>query len=152
MLKSYTPLLARLFIFQCSVSPSLVVVMALAFSTLNPLFPTLGSKQGITCPPGNAAYNVSKAAVKTLTEQLAHELRTAESTCSAHLFIPGWTWSAMTGNDGIKEKPSGAWTAEQTVEYMLTKVDKGAFYVVCPVRPFSPFLIYVYIRRSTRRS
>lgn len=27
------------------------------------------SKQGITCPPGNAEYNVSKAAVKTYTEQ-----------------------------------------------------------------------------------
>jgi NAD(P)-dependent dehydrogenase (short-subunit alcohol dehydrogenase family) len=28
-----------------------------------------GSKQGITCPPGNAGYNVSKAVVKTYTEQ-----------------------------------------------------------------------------------
>ena len=28
-----------------------------------------GSKQGITCPPGNAGYNVSKAAVKVYTEQ-----------------------------------------------------------------------------------
>src|SRR5579872_6074279 len=37
----------------------------------------VGSKQGITTPPGNAAYNVSKAGVKVLTEQLAHELRQA---------------------------------------------------------------------------
>jgi NAD(P)-dependent dehydrogenase (short-subunit alcohol dehydrogenase family) len=28
-----------------------------------------GSKQGITTPPGNAGYNVSKAAVKVYTEQ-----------------------------------------------------------------------------------
>jgi len=28
-----------------------------------------GSKQGITTPPGNAGYNVSKAAVKVFTEQ-----------------------------------------------------------------------------------
>ena len=28
-----------------------------------------GSKQGITCPPGNAGYNVSKAAIKCYTEQ-----------------------------------------------------------------------------------
>lgn len=28
-----------------------------------------GSKQGITCPPGRAGYNVSKAAVKVFTEQ-----------------------------------------------------------------------------------
>ena len=34
-----------------------------------------GSKQGITCPPGNTAYNVSKAGVKVVTEALAHELR-----------------------------------------------------------------------------
>ena len=34
-----------------------------------------GSKQGITTPPGNTAYNVSKAGVKVLTEALAHELR-----------------------------------------------------------------------------
>src|SRR6516164_8431633 len=34
-----------------------------------------GSKQGITCPPGNTAYNVTKAGVKVLTEGLAHALR-----------------------------------------------------------------------------
>ena len=34
-----------------------------------------GSKQGITTPPGNPAYNVSKAGVKVFTEALAHELR-----------------------------------------------------------------------------
>ena len=34
-----------------------------------------GSKQGITTPPGNTAYNVSKAGVKVFTEALAHELR-----------------------------------------------------------------------------
>src|SRR5687767_9596223 len=45
-----------------------------------------GSKQGITNPPGDAAYNVSKAGVKTLTEQLAHELSAAsDGRISAHL-------------------------------------------------------------------
>ena len=34
-----------------------------------------GSKQGITNPPGNAIYNISKAALKTYTEALEHELR-----------------------------------------------------------------------------
>ena len=34
-----------------------------------------GSKQGITTPPGDPAYNVSKAGVKALTEALQHELR-----------------------------------------------------------------------------
>ena len=45
-----------------------------------------GSKQGITNPPGNPAYNVSKAGVKALTEALQHELRnTAGHQVSAHL-------------------------------------------------------------------
>ncbi len=34
-----------------------------------------GSKQGITTPPGDTAYNVSKAGIKALTEGLAHTLR-----------------------------------------------------------------------------
>ena len=34
-----------------------------------------GSKQGITCPPGDTAYNITKAGVKVLTEGLAHSLR-----------------------------------------------------------------------------
>src|ERR1700760_619775 len=33
-----------------------------------------GSKQGITTPPGDPAYNVSKAGVKAFTEALQHEL------------------------------------------------------------------------------
>jgi short-subunit dehydrogenase len=37
-----------------------------------------GSKQGITTPPGNPAYNVSKAGVKVVTEALQHELRGTE--------------------------------------------------------------------------
>ena len=52
-----------------------------------------GSKQGITTPPGNLAYNVSKAALKTYTEGLAHELRnTPGAELSAHLLIPGFTY------------------------------------------------------------
>ncbi len=31
-----------------------------------------GSKQGITTPPGNTPYNVSKAGVKVTAEALAH--------------------------------------------------------------------------------
>ena len=37
-----------------------------------------GSKQGITTPPGDTAYNVSKAGVKVLTEAVAHELRVVD--------------------------------------------------------------------------
>ena len=56
-----------------------------------------GSKQGITCPPGDTAYNVSKAGVKVVTEALAHELRNIEGCrVSAHLLIPGFTFTGMT--------------------------------------------------------
>ena len=34
-----------------------------------------GSKQGITTPPGDPAYNVAKAGVKAFTEALQHHLR-----------------------------------------------------------------------------
>ncbi|KAJ3729442.1 hypothetical protein C8R42DRAFT_651910 [Lentinula raphanica] len=92
-----------------------------------------GSKQGITNPPGNAAYNASKAAVKSLTESLAHELREKpNSNVTAHLFIPGWTYTNLTGALTQTEKPAGAWSAEETVLYMLDKVRAGDFYVLVP--------------------
>lgn len=52
-----------------------------------------GSKQGITNPPGNPAYNASKAAVKSLAEGLDWELR--KSPTSVHLLVPGWTHTGM---------------------------------------------------------
>ncbi len=53
-----------------------------------------GSKQGITTPPGNAPYNVSKAGVKAVTEALAHELRNREGChTTAHLLIPGFVYT-----------------------------------------------------------
>ncbi len=74
-----------------------------------------GSKQGITTPPGDPAYNVSKAGVKAFTEALQHELRnTPGCQVSAHLFIPGFVFTGLTAR-GRTEKPAGAWTAEQTV-------------------------------------
>ncbi|MGA7803498.1 SDR family NAD(P)-dependent oxidoreductase [Bradyrhizobium sp.] len=91
-----------------------------------------GSKQGITTPPGDPAYNVSKAGVKAFTEALQHELRsTAGCQISAHLFIPGFVFTGLTAR-GRTEKPAGAWTAEQTVDFMLQRVDTGDFYILCP--------------------
>jgi len=92
-----------------------------------------GSKQGITNPPGNAAYNASKAAVKSLTESLAHELRERpDSNVTVHLFIPGWTHTSLAGGNAASSKPAGAWTPEETVLYMLDKVRAGDFYILCP--------------------
>lgn len=90
-----------------------------------------GSKQGITTPPGNPAYNASKALVRVLTEQLAHELRKAEAPISAHLFVPGFTYTGMIAR-AIPEKPASAWTSEQTVDYFIGRMAKGDFYILCP--------------------
>ncbi len=88
-----------------------------------------GSKQGITLPPGNSAYNVSKAGVKAFTELLAHELREAGGSVSAHLLIPGFT---HTGMSAAGEKPQAAWTADQVVDFMLHALEGGDFYILCP--------------------
>jgi NAD(P)-dependent dehydrogenase (short-subunit alcohol dehydrogenase family) len=91
-----------------------------------------GSKQGITCPPGNTAYNVSKAGVKVLTEALAHSLRNAEGArISAHLLIPGSTFTGMT-RGGRTEKPAGAWAPDQVADMLVDGMNKGDFYILCP--------------------
>jgi len=91
-----------------------------------------GSKQGITTPPGNPAYNVSKAGVKAFTEALQHELRnTPGCQISAHLLIPGFVYTGLTAG-GRVEKPAGAWTPEQTADFMLQKLEAGDFYILCP--------------------
>jgi NAD(P)-dependent dehydrogenase (short-subunit alcohol dehydrogenase family) len=91
-----------------------------------------GSKQGITTPPGDPAYNVSKAGVKAFTEALQHELRnTAGNTISAHLFIPGFVFTGLTAH-GRTEKPAAAWTPEQTVDFMIERLEAGDFYILCP--------------------
>lgn len=90
-----------------------------------------GSKQGITTPPGDPAYNVSKAGVKAFTEALQHELRGMASQITAHLLIPGFVFTGLTAR-GRTEKPASAWTAEQTVDFMIEGLEAGDFYILCP--------------------
>jgi len=91
-----------------------------------------GSKQGITTPPGDPAYNVSKAGLKAFTEALEHELRnTPNCRISAHLLIPGFVFTELAAR-GRTEKPAGAWTPEQTVDFMIERVIAGDFYILCP--------------------
>jgi NAD(P)-dependent dehydrogenase (short-subunit alcohol dehydrogenase family) len=91
-----------------------------------------GSKQGITTPPGDPAYNVAKAGVKVFTEALQHELRSREGCrVTAHLLIPGFVFTGLTAR-GRSEKPAGAWTPEQTVDFMLERLAEGDFYILCP--------------------
>jgi len=91
-----------------------------------------GSKQGITLPPGDTAYNVSKAGLKALTESLAHDLQATGGRVTAHLLIPGFTFTGFTRARGVSEKPAGAWTAEQVVNFMLPAMARGDFYILCP--------------------
>lgn len=91
-----------------------------------------GSKQGITNPPGNPAYNASKAAIKALAEHLSYDLR--GSSTSVHLLVPGWTFTGLSGGGpgSAKEKPEGAWAPEQVADFLHKKMGEGQFWVLCP--------------------
>ncbi|QYY33874.1 SDR family oxidoreductase (plasmid) [Cupriavidus pinatubonensis] len=94
----------------------------------------VGSKEGITAPPGNAAYNVTKAALQVLTEQLAHELRTrAGSKVTAHLLLPGYTFTAMNfpRMAATSPTPPGTWSADQVAERIVERMNAGDFCLYC---------------------
>ena len=107
-----------------------------------------GSKQGITTPPGDTAYNVSKAGVKVLTEGLEHELRnTPGCNVKAFLLIPGWTNTSIAlkaqkrlGTFDPASPPfseanpaASAWSSDDVAGRMFDAVEDGKpFYVVCP--------------------
>lgn len=88
----------------------------------------VGSKQGITNPPGHPIYNITKSAIKTYTEALEHDLRSGQSErrISAHLLIPGWTTT------GRNQHRQGAWLPDQVVDFMMNALAGGAFYILCP--------------------
>jgi NAD(P)-dependent dehydrogenase (short-subunit alcohol dehydrogenase family) len=106
-----------------------------------------GSKQGTTTPPGDTAYNVSKAGVKVVTEALAHELRNIPATqVTAHLLIPGFVFTGFTRARGVTEKPAGAWMPEQVVDTLLAAMARGDFYVLCPDDETTPEMDHRRIR------
>jgi len=94
-----------------------------------------GSKQGITNPPGNVIYNVTKSALKTYTEQLQHQLRNIEGCqVTAHLLVPGFTIT------GPHTPDPGGWMPEELVAYMLPRLERRDFYIVCPDNEVTPEL------------
>jgi NAD(P)-dependent dehydrogenase (short-subunit alcohol dehydrogenase family) len=94
-----------------------------------------GSKQGITNPPGNTVYNITKSAIKTFTEGLAHELRTtANCQVSAHLLVPGWTTT------GKREHKPGAWLPDQVIDVLVAALQRRDFYIICPDDDVTPEL------------
>ena len=90
-----------------------------------------GSKQGITNPPGSPAYNATKAALKIATEQLAYGLREAGAPISAHLLAPGFTYTGLMRRL-ISEKPDAAWSADEVAAFLLDRLERGDFYILCP--------------------
>jgi NAD(P)-dependent dehydrogenase (short-subunit alcohol dehydrogenase family) len=115
-----------------------------------------GSKQGITMPPGNLAYNMSKAALKVYTEGLEHELmlerKAGKCQIRAALLVPGWVNTsivlkserAKAERAGLsyddseaffhEEKPqSGAWMPNQVIDFMISELEiPDRFYIICP--------------------
>ncbi len=70
--------------------------------------------------------------MKAFTEALEHQLRhTLDCQVSAHLLIPGYVFTGLTAN-GRTEKPTAAWSADQTVDFMLRRLTLGDFYILCP--------------------
>lgn len=123
VLHGINTLLPSVTVHSCAASPASIVIT--------------GSKQGITNPPGNPAYNASKAAVKTIAEHLSYDLAKSSPTTSVHLLVPGWTYTGLSGNDPTekdedKKKPDGAWWPEQVIDYLEEKMSEGKFYVICP--------------------
>jgi NAD(P)-dependent dehydrogenase (short-subunit alcohol dehydrogenase family) len=114
-----------------------------------------GSKQGITMPPGNLTYNISKAALKVYTEGLEYELRKDRLENGGKLYsallVPGWVNTslqvktsryrcAVEGKEFSLEdvffhedKPAkGAWMPRQVIDFMVQELDKERFYIICP--------------------
>jgi NAD(P)-dependent dehydrogenase (short-subunit alcohol dehydrogenase family) len=91
-----------------------------------------GSKQGITTPPGDPAYNLSKAGVKLFTEALQHHLRNLpDCQVEARLFIPGFVFTPLAAG-GRSEKPDAAWTPDQVVDFLMQSLGREDFYILCP--------------------
>lgn len=90
-----------------------------------------GSKQGITNPPSNPAYNASKAAVRSIAEHLSFDLARTAPNVGVHMLVPGWTYTGFRAA-AFKEKPAGAWTSEQVVDFMIHQIADNKFYIMCP--------------------
>lgn len=129
--------------FTCALRMQNLFVPAMIASDAPAAIVNLGSKEGITTPPGNAAYSVAKAGIKVLTEQLEHELRGATGgRVSAHLLVPGFTYTPMNFPNAKEgdPKPASPWSAEELVIYAIPRLLHGDFYILCPDNDVTPEL------------
>jgi hypothetical protein len=47
------------------------------------------------------------------------------------LLVPGFVFTGLT-SAGRAERPAGAWTPEETVAFMIARLEAGDFYILCP--------------------
>jgi len=50
---------------------------------------------------------------------------------TAHLLVPGSTFTGMTAR-GRSEKPPGSWTPAEVVDMLLERMGDGDCYIICP--------------------
>jgi hypothetical protein len=50
---------------------------------------------------------------------------------TVHLLIPGFVFTDLTRGNRT-EKPAGAWTPDQTADFMMERLADGDFYILCP--------------------
>jgi short-subunit dehydrogenase len=76
--------------------------------------------------------------VKSLAESLSHDLKSNDPlkpvALDVHLLVPGWTYTGLSGAEpgSVEGKPAGAWAPDQVVEFLVEKMAKRDFYVICP--------------------
>jgi len=111
---------------------------------------TTASRAGVTCPPGDTAYNVSKSAVRIITEALQHRLRnTPNCNTTAHLLLPGMTHTNISrhatarlrGPEAAAKLPrsDGANTTmgkaavlpHEVADVLLDAIERRSFYAIC---------------------
>ena len=69
--------------------------------------------------------------MKVVTEQLSHELRnTPGARLTAHLLVPGSTFTGMTAGPG-GEKPPFSWTPDQVAAQLIAGLNADDFYIWC---------------------
>ena len=91
-----------------------------------------GSKQGITTPPGDPAYNVAKAGVKVFTEALQHELR-SNAECQRDRAPADPRLCLHRAHRPRPDRETRRrLDPEQTVDFMLQRLEPGDFYILCP--------------------
>ena len=93
--------------------------------------------EGVVVPPIFSC--TSMIIISPYTYELPHLFFKLGSQHWRLTYRPGWVHTGMTGAGSGKSKPAGAWTPEQTVDYMVDRVfTQGDFYVICPDNDTTP--------------